>query len=100
MDDPVRLAEAQQGGERYCGVDRYRPVRLQAGTELIKLEPPRPLCSASGYFMLREEYRRLEGDSRALSEGVQGAPYAKTINGQRSFCYCSDVSTWRVEKPL
>lgn len=101
MDDPVRLAEAQQGGERYCGVDRYRPVRLQAGTELIKLEPPRPLCSASGYFMLREEYLRLRGDAQAISEGVQVAPHReKQPNGRRSYDYCPEVSTWRVEKPL
>ena len=99
-DGPVRLAEAQQGGERYCGVDRYRSVRLPPGTELVKLEPPRPRYSGSGYFMLRQEYLRLRGDARALSKGVQVAPHAKTINGHRSYTYCPEVSVWRVEKPL
>lgn len=98
-DDPVRLAESQQGGERYCGVDRYQKTVLTVGTRLVKLEPPLPKVSTSGYFMPYEEYQ-VRGNAHALAEGVQVAPHVKTIHGQRSYKYYPEVSVWRVEKPI
>ena len=93
--DLVRLAEKQQGGEHFPGVDRYRPVTLTPGTKLVKLEP-----SSSGYFIPHEEYQKSQGNSRNLSTGVQVAPRKRIINGQKFYDYRSELSVWTVEKPI
>jgi hypothetical protein len=66
----IRAARAEQGGDAFPGIDKYKVKTLPPGTRLVKLEP-----SSSGYFIPWKEYIRMKRDSGNLSSAYQLAPW-------------------------
>lgn len=65
----IKIAKAEQGGDAFPGIDKYKIKILPPGTRLVKLEP-----SSSGYFIPWLEYLRCRRDASQLSGLYQIAP--------------------------
>lgn len=75
--DLIKAARAEQGGDAFPGIDKYRVKTLPPGTKLVKLEP-----SSSGFFIPWQEYIKFKRDATLISQAYQLAPMGHQKQGQ------------------
>jgi hypothetical protein len=85
----IQAARAEQGGDAYPGIDRYKVKTLPPGTHLVKLEP-----SGSGFFIPLSEYKKIGPDATNLSQGYQVGPWVNQNLAKQSdpFIYRNHAS--------
>jgi hypothetical protein len=96
-EDIVRIARAEQGGDAFPGIDKYKVKTLPPGTRLVKLEP-----SSSGYFIPWQEYIKFKRDATRISQAYQMAPW-ETKNKAKfghDFMYRTQASLFVTTKPI
>jgi len=93
--DLIKSSRAEQGGDRFPGIDEPRLKTLPQGTILIKFEP-----SQSGFFVSEQPVNQLDGNSKELAKAFQIAPRAQTIDGRLVYDYRERASVFVTSREI